>query len=121
MHDFNAIATAYIDAFNAIEPASRKDLIAAAFTDDVTYVDPLAAVDGRDGIEAFIAGAHDQFPGWVFTLAGQVDGHHDQARFSWGLGPEGEEPKVVGFDVVALDGQGCIKAVYGFLDLMPSM
>jgi hypothetical protein len=31
------------------------------------------------------AAAQAQFPGFVFTLAGQVDAHRRQARFTWGL------------------------------------
>ena len=49
-----------------------------------------------------------QFPGFVFTLGGAVDAHHDQARFSWHLGPAGAEPVVIGFDVAVLDGGGQI-------------
>jgi hypothetical protein len=48
-----------------------------------------------------------------------VDGHHEQARFSWHLGPAGAaEPVVVGFDVAVLDGDR-IGSVYGFLDKVP--
>jgi hypothetical protein len=60
-----------------------------------------------------------QFPDFVFTLGGAVDAHHEQARFSWHLGPAGAaEPVVVGFDVAVLDGDR-IGSVYGFLDKVP--
>ena len=45
--------------------------------------------------------------------------HHDQARFTWTLGLPGEEPPVIGFDVVELDGDGRIRRVFGFLDRAP--
>jgi hypothetical protein len=48
-----------------------------------------------------------------------VDGHHDQARFTWNLGPAGEEPPVVGFDVAELDADGRIQRVLGFIDKAP--
>ncbi|MDA1358832.1 nuclear transport factor 2 family protein [Glycomyces luteolus] len=120
MNDFNAIAAAYIEAFNATGAVERKRLVSDVFTPEVAYTDPMAAVAGHGGIEAFIAGAHQQFPGWVFTLVGPVDGHGRQARFAWGLGPEGAEPPVVGFDVVVLDDDGRIAQVLGFLDKVPS-
>lgn len=120
MTDFNAIAAAYINAFNATEAVERKHLVADLFAADVSYADPMAVVAGHDGVEAFIAGAHQQFPGWVFTLVGPVDGHGLQARFTWGLGPEGTEPPVVGFDVIALDEDGRISQVLGFLDKVPT-
>ena len=56
------------------------------------------------------------FPGLAFTLAGPVDAHHDTARFSWNLGDE----LVIGFDVLALDANGQIAMVYGFLDMVPA-
>ncbi|MGH8878120.1 MAG: nuclear transport factor 2 family protein [Stackebrandtia sp.] len=120
MHDYDAIAADYIDAFNATDSARRAKLVAALFTEDVSYVDPMAEVAGHDGVGGFIAAAHAQFPGWTFALAGSVDGHHDQARFTWTLGPAGDEPPVQGFDVVSLDAAGKIKAVHGFLDKVPA-
>ena len=56
---------------------------------------------------------------FVFTLGGAVDAHHDQARFSWHLGPAGAaEPVVIGFDVAVVE-QDRIGSVYGFLDKVP--
>ncbi|GAA4909022.1 SnoaL-like protein [Stackebrandtia albiflava] len=120
MTDYTAIASRYIDAFNTSDPADRAALIAGLFAADVEYRDPLATVSGHDGVNAFIAGAHAQFPGWVFSLAGPVDGHGDQARFTWTLGPETGDAPVQGFDVVTLDGDGRIDRVLGFIDRAPS-
>ena len=61
-----------------------------------------------------------QFAGLVFSLGGPVDGHHDVVRFTWHLGPAGEEPIVVGFDVAELDAEDRITAVHGFLDKVPA-
>ncbi len=119
MNDFHAIAAKYIDAFNAVDADERTKLVADLFSADVTYIDPMAAVTGHDGVDACIAGAHAQFPGWVFTLVGRVDGHGDQARFGWSFGPAGEEPPVLGFDVIVLD-HGRITQVLGFLDRVPT-
>ena len=55
---------------------------------------------------------------WV-TLGGAVDAHHDQARFTWHLAPQGAaEPVVIGFDVAVVE-QDRIGSVYGFLDKVP--
>ena len=53
-------------------------------------------------------------------LAGPVDAHHDQLRFTWHLGPEGQEAPVVGSDVAVTDGTGRIRTVLGFLDRVPT-
>lgn len=56
-----------------------------------------------------------QFPGLAVPLAGPVDAHHYQARFTWTLGLADGEPLVVGFDVVERDRNGS-----GFLDKVPA-
>lgn len=88
------------------------------FTADI--VDPLAIAEGHDAIDATIAAVQNQFPGLVFSLAGPVDGHHDQARFTWALGPAGGEGLVVGFDVVERNRAGQLTQVLGFLDKIPA-
>ncbi|WP_146655726.1 nuclear transport factor 2 family protein [Labilithrix luteola] len=108
----------YIDAWNETDAGRRRAILAEVYTEDCTYTDPLAAVSGRDGIDQLIAGVQKQFPGLVFSLAGKVDTHHDQARFTWHAGALGHEPAVIGFDVAVLEGDR-IRSVYGFLDKVP--
>ena len=115
----NAIVDAYLATWNAA-PAEREQLLAAHFSPDVSYVDPLAEVAGHAGMHALIDGVQNQFPGFVFTPVGDADGHHDRLRFQWGLGPAGAEPVVVGFDVVVLDEAGRVRDVHGFLDRVPA-
>jgi hypothetical protein len=111
----------YFEAWNAEDPAARAKAVAAAWTEDGGYTDPLADVSGHEGIAAVIAAAREQFPGFEFRLTGVVDGHHDIARFSWELvsTADGSAP-VAGSDVITLDGQGRIRAVLGFLDRVPA-
>ncbi|MCP2340506.1 nuclear transport factor 2 family protein [Actinomadura rupiterrae] len=110
----------YIAIWNETDPAARRAAIDEVWAEGATYTDPLAAVEGRDAIDAVIAGAQGQFPGLVFRLAGPVDAHHDIVRFTWELGPEGAEAPVVGFDVAVLDEDGRIAKVHGFLDKVPA-
>ncbi|MCW0215826.1 MAG: nuclear transport factor 2 family protein [Pseudonocardia sp.] len=109
----------YLDAWNATDPDDRAKAVAAVFTEDARYVDPLADVTGHDAIAALIAGVQQQFPGFVFSPVGEPDAHHDVGRFRWGLGPEGEEPPVVGADSVVLAEDGRVSLVLGFLDRVP--
>lgn len=53
-------------------------------------------------------------------LAGPVDAHHRQARFTWGLSLDGADPVVVGFDAVVADEAGQLVSVLGFLDKIPA-
>ena len=110
----------YLDCWNETDPAARRKLIEEVWAPDATYTDPLGDVAGRAAIDAAITAAQGQFPGYVFTLAGPVDAHHRQARFSWNLAPAGEEPVVVGSDVALTGPDGQITAVFGFLDKVPA-
>lgn len=114
------IVERYLAAWNETDATKRRELVDAVWAPDGSYTDPLADVRGREAIDGLIGAVQQQFPGFVFTLGGAVDGHHDQARFSWHLGPAGApEPVVIGFDVAVLDGEGRIGSVYGFLDKVP--
>ena len=113
------LVQAYLDAWNATDAGERRALVERVFAPGARYVDPLADVTGTDALVALIGGVQEQFPGMRFTAVGDVDAHHDVCRFRWGLGPEGAEPLVIGFDVAAVDADGRIATVHGFLDRVP--
>lgn len=121
MSDVNELVGRYIDAWNETDPAARRAAVEAVWTEDGTYVDPLADVSGHDGIDGLIAAVQAQFPGFVFRLGTPVDAHHDLARFTWELGPAGGEAVVVGFDVIVRAEDGRVRHVHGFLDKVPAM
>ena len=121
MSDLTELATRYIALWNERDPQRRNAAIKEIWAEHGSYVDPLAQVQGREGIEAAIAGAQAQFPGYVFRLGGAVDEHHDIARFTWELAPDADaEALVVGFDVAVRSADGRIQSVYGFLDKVPA-
>ena len=116
----NDLIGKYLETWNETDPVRRQKLIAEVFAADAQYTDPLAEVRGRGAIDALIDAVQKQFPGFVFTPAGPVDAHQQQVRFTWGLGPDGAEPPVIGFDVAVTDEAGQIASVYGFLDKVPA-
>jgi hypothetical protein len=120
MADFTQLAEQYIAAWNETDPSARRALIGEIWAEDGRYVDPLADVTGPGQIDAVIAAAQAQFTGMTFRLAGPVDAHHDQARFTWELGPDGTDAVVIGFDVALRDADGRLALVLGFLDKVPS-
>ncbi|WP_405479653.1 nuclear transport factor 2 family protein [Streptomyces sp. NBC_00009] len=111
----------YFEAWNAEGADARAEAVAAAWSDDGSYTDPLADVAGHEGIAAVIAAAREQFPGFAFKQTGTVDGHHDIARFTWELvsTADGSAP-VAGSDVISLAKDGRIRTVQGFLDRIPA-
>ncbi|MBW8487017.1 nuclear transport factor 2 family protein [Actinomadura parmotrematis] len=120
MTDARTLAERYIAAWNEQDGAARRAAVADLWTEGAVYTDPLGVAEGRDAIAATIGAVQEQFAGMVFALVGDVDAHHDVVRFTWGLGPAGAEPLVVGFDVAVLAGDGRIDKVHGFLDKVPA-
>ena len=114
------IVTQYIELWNETDPVARRRGIDVLYAEDASYTDPLIDARGREQIDQAIAGAQAQFPGFVFRLAAPVDGHHDQVRFSWELGPAGATAPIAGFDVAVTDGNGRLQTVLGFLDRVPA-
>lgn len=110
----------YLACWNETDATARRTSLAENWAEDASYTDPLVAVNGLDELDATIAAVQTQFPGFVFTPVGVLDAHHDVARFGWGLGPAGDEPMVIGFDVVTVDERGRFRSVIGFLDRVPS-
>jgi hypothetical protein len=117
---FDKLAERYIAIWNETDPARRRRDIDDLWAPDGRYVDPLTVAEGRDAIDVTVAAVQSQFPGMPFRLVGPVDGHHNQARFAWELGPEDVEAMIVGFDVAITDGNGRLSQVLGFLDQVPT-
>jgi hypothetical protein len=119
MTDYTELAGRYLDAWNQTDPTRRAALVKDLFSADARYTGPIAAAQGPEAITATIAAVQEQFPGFSFRLAGNVDGHHDQMRFTWELGPGNDPAPIVGFDVAVLDPDSKIRTVLGFLDRVP--
>jgi hypothetical protein len=118
MTDVNTIAKNYIDLWNERSASRRRDILAANWTSDAKYIDPLMSGDGHDGVDALIAGVQQRFPDFKFKLIGQPNGFGEHVRFSWGLGPDGVDAPIKGTDfAVVRDGR--IRSITGFLDQIP--
>ena len=113
-----SIAGRYIAAWDETDAVRRRALIAAAFTPEATYVDPMMSNAGHDGLDAMIGAVQQQFAGLRFKLHGKQDGHNNVVRFSWALAADGAEPVAIGTDIVVLAAVGRISSVTGFLDAM---
>ena len=120
MSDPTTLAERYIAAWNETDGDARRQAVERLWTDDASYVDPLVEARGHDQITATIDAVQAQFPGFVFRLVGPADGHHQQVRFSWELGPEDGPAPIAGSDVALTDGDGRLRTVLGFLDRVPS-
>jgi hypothetical protein len=109
----------YLSAWNEPCAKTRGALMDELCAENVRYVDPLVDVTGPAALSATVALTQAQFPGMTFRLGGAVDAHHDIARFTWHLGPDGGGV-VTGFNVVAVGPDGRISQIHGFLDETPA-
>jgi hypothetical protein len=117
MSDVTTLVQDYIASFNETDPARRRQLIDRVWAEDATYIDPVMAGDGRDGIDRMVAGAQAQFPGHRFEPALAPDAHHDRVRFGWRLVSEADGATVaVGTDFGVLDDGGRLRSITGFLE-----
>lgn len=119
MNHANELATRYIQGWNETDALRRRALLEDTYAEHAVYTDPMITAKGWEAIDATIVAVQKMFPGHVFSLAGDVDAHHDLMRFHWHLGePNAAEPLVIGFDVVSLENNR-IRHVSGFLDKVP--
>lgn len=110
----------YFDAWNETDETRRRELIAKTWAPDASYVDPMLAGDGHDGIDSMIRAVHERFPGHTFERTTDVDGYANRLRFSWTLTTPSGAPFVKGSDFGTVDAHGRLQTVVGFLDEGPS-
>lgn len=111
-----AVAERYLAAWNETDMAKRDALIAATWTTDGHYVDPVFDVTGRAAISAMMAGFQDAYPGHQFSLVGDVEEHHDRIRFKWQLTDSTGAVQLLGTDVGVLATDGLLAEIAGFFD-----
>ncbi|MBL1100896.1 nuclear transport factor 2 family protein [Streptomyces coffeae] len=119
--DYNAAVARYFEAWNATDADTLAKTVAAAWTEDGSFTDPLSEARGHAQLAAVISGIHEQFPGYEIRHTGTADGHHDMVRFTWEMvsTADGSAP-VAGSDVITLAEDGRIRSVLGFFDRVPT-
>ena len=111
---FTALVDRYFAVWNETDVGRRQALIAKTFVEDASYLDPLLAGDGHDGIDAMVRAVHEKYPGYRFARTSEVNAHHDRALFNWQLAPQDGPVFVKGVDVAMMSGDGRLKQVAGF-------
>jgi hypothetical protein len=121
MSNPNELVVSYLAAWNERDDQRRRELIAKTWTEGGTYVDAHRSGDGHDGIDAMIATAQKQFPGYALHLVSGIEAYDGHMRFSWAGGGVPEAPLyLAGTDFVTIADDGRIQAVAGFTDAAPA-
>ena len=116
MSDPTQTVQSYIAMWNETDADERRELVAQTVTEDASYLDPVMAGAGIDGISEMIGGAQQQFPGHRFTLVDGPDAHHDRVRFTWSLAADGGDPVAIGVDFATVADDGRMRTITGFLE-----
>jgi hypothetical protein len=104
----------YWTAWNEPDPARIRQHLVAAVTNDVEWTDPRDRFVGIGELEATIRRLRTTKPEYWFTVASEIDHHHDRLRYRWDMVRNGRT-LMEGLDVVTLDPtSGLIARVDGF-------
>jgi hypothetical protein len=122
MKNVNETVVRYLAAWNERDPKRRRELVAATWTEEGSYVDAHRHGHGHGAIDAMLAATQAQFPNYRLSLVSGIEAHNNFVRFSWAAGGTPEAPLYIGgtdFATIASDGR--IKTVTGFMDAAPAM
>ncbi|HUN41838.1 MAG TPA: nuclear transport factor 2 family protein [Acetobacteraceae bacterium] len=121
MTSVNEVVAGYVAAWNETDARRRRDIIARTWSEDGSYLDSHREGIGHAAIDAMIAAAQQQFPGYRVRLSSGIEAHHGRVRFSWSAGGTEQAPLfIAGTDFAELAADGRLRAVTGFVDAMPS-
>jgi hypothetical protein len=121
MTNVNETVVRYIAAWNERDSKRRRELVAETWADDGSYIDAHRNGSGHGAIDAMLAAAQAQFPGYRVNLASGIETHNNFVRFSWAAGGSKEAPLYLGgTDFATLSPDGRFKTVAGFIDAAPA-
>ncbi|HEX5918626.1 MAG TPA: nuclear transport factor 2 family protein [Nocardioides sp.] len=109
----------YVEFWNASSAEEQRRIADEAFAPDVDYHVPLGVMRGVEQLVGFREQFAERMPDYRFRARTAPDAHHDRARLQWELVVDGES-FATGTDVLALDTEGRIVSVTGFLDRAPA-
>ena len=108
MPNVNETVVRYLAAWNERDPKRRRELVAAAWTEEGSYIDAHRHGHGHTAIDAMLAATQVQFPNYRLSLVSGIEAHNNFVRFSWAAGGTAEAPLYIGgtdFATLAPDGR----------------
>ena len=75
--------TAYVAAWNAIDPAERQELLDGAVTDDFVFEGPTGRFKGRDAVSDFIGEMQVRMPATEVVRTGPATVAASFVEFDW--------------------------------------
>ncbi|UWR04649.1 nuclear transport factor 2 family protein [Ruegeria conchae] len=113
MQELNNVISAYGAAWQETNPNRRLELLDQCFAGNGRYVDPTAALTGRDQLSEHIGEVLKDTQGRV-ELTSAPTSHHDVVHFTWHMVSPNGSIMVAGHDFIRLDADGKIGHLAGF-------
>lgn len=115
--DYDRLMKANVErVFSERDPDRRRQVIADIYAPGAVLYEPGHVAEGHAGIDAAVQALLDNLPpDFVFSVEGQVVGHHGVGRLRWRAGPPGGPVAVTGTDVARFEA-GLIQTLHVFLD-----
>jgi hypothetical protein len=118
--DVQHLVDRYVALWNEPDPDRRRTELVALFTPDGLHYAKSHTCEGYCALEDRVTRSYDRSiaPGInVFRHAGNVETHHNVARFNWHMLRKADAHIVaVGFEFLVLAEDGRIAADYQFID-----
>jgi hypothetical protein len=111
----------YFDAWNETDGAARRVLLERCLTGDVELIDKNGRVRGYEGLNARIAGFHEQVPGGRVERSSGIDQFDGIGRYSWDIVTPDGNTVMVGLDVVEQDNDGRLGRIIMFHRPLPPL
>ncbi len=103
----------YGSAWQERDASKRSEFLNRCFSEHGRYVDPTAAVTGRENLSAHIGEVLDGSGGRVEITSAPAS-HHDVVHFTWHMVRADGTTMVEGHDFAQLDTDGKIESLAGF-------
>ncbi len=97
-----AALMAYWTAWNETDLDRVRTHLVSAVAADVEWNDPRDSFVGIDELEAAVHRLRTSKPNYVFTIASEIDHHHDRLRYRWDMTRNGRT-LMEGLDIVTLE------------------
>lgn len=81
----NELIDRYCEAWQEMDAARRRELLASLWAEGATYTDPTVDARNLEELLAHIASVVARRPGAKVVRTSAVDAHHGVARFAWQL------------------------------------
>ncbi|OHV30738.1 hypothetical protein CC117_07220 [Parafrankia colletiae] len=97
-----------LSAWTDGKPARRQQTLDACCVPDVSYINPLSAVEGTPSVSELLGAIQAQYPGLTPVRVTELDLHHGYARFGWELRNGAGTVALVGTDIVEWTADGSL-------------